>query len=292
LAKKGVLKKNSMSQSIFALLRYPYQITDPEARSYYESARERLIRLMASEEEIHSCTIPKDLHNWSESEFPGYNKANVFFLNRPTALSQRYQLSGLCYMNGPAMVQHYALTHNNRDVPMIDLLKFIKEHFSARQLEKHIFDDEGGVSSVFLQSILQPNSTLITTGLPQLPNLFDTHGPGLVSKFQVHEDFYDSSIRKHYGKPSGDMKGWHAMTLVGHRIDEKGTPYYLLQNWWKNKQFVEVDADYLEHCGANFHFIKTPQTAIPSNFAANYGRYYELEAIDKPEGHANEMSFE
>jgi len=67
------------------------------------------------------------------------------------------------------------------------------------------------------------------------------------------------------------------MVLLGHRYDKiKNKQYFLLQNWWKNKQFVEVDEDYLEKCGAVITFIKTPQFSIPVQFSTNYGTYYEL----------------
>lgn len=81
------------------------------------------------------------------------------------------------------------------------------------------------------------------------------------------------------------------MTLVGHRV-AAGTSFFLLQNWWEKKQFVEVDANYLKASGAYFTFIETPQTAIPSSFSYTYGKYHELEAVDKPEGQANEMATE
>jgi len=57
--------------------------------------------------------------------------------------------------------------------------------------------------------------------------------------------------------------------------------YISLQNWWKKKQFVEVDAAYLKHSGASVWFIETPQTGLPEDFAVNYANFYELEAIDK-----------
>eukprot|EP01127_Copromyxa_protea_P011319 TRINITY_DN283_c0_g1_i15.p1 TRINITY_DN283_c0_g1~~TRINITY_DN283_c0_g1_i15.p1 ORF type:complete len:325 (+),score=56.83 TRINITY_DN283_c0_g1_i15:181-1155(+) len=294
LEQKGVLATSSLRGTIFSLLRDPSLSANSEERRRYEAARERLLRLISTEEETHSDVVPSGLHLWNETEFPGYKKEDVFFLKHPAALSQRYQLSGLCYMHGPAMVQHYALAHNNHSVPMIDLLKFIKEHFTAEQLERHIFDNQGGDSSTFLKSILQANTVLVSPGLPHqsILSLFRDLGPALVSKFKVHEDFMKASVHHHYGKPSGKFIGYHAMTFVGHRLSDNGTSYFLLQNWWEKKQFVEVDADYLKASGAYFTFIETPQTGIPDTFSYTYGKYHELEAVDKPEGQANEMASE
>lgn len=108
-----------------------------------------------------------------------------------------------------------------------------------------------------------------------------------MSGFEVHEDFVNASIHHHYGKPLGKFIGLHAMALVGHRMDQNGTEYYLLQNWWKEKQFVEIDAEYLMRSGASIYFIKTPHAKIP-NFSVHFGTVFELELIDKPERHPYE----
>lgn len=108
-----------------------------------------------------------------------------------------------------------------------------------------------------------------------------------MSGFEVHEDFVNASIHHHYGKPLGKFIGLHAMALVGHRMDQNGTEYYLLQNWWKEKQCVEIDAEYLMRSGASINFIKTPQAKIP-NFSVHFGTVFELELIDKPERHPYE----
>eukprot|EP00039_Didymoeca_costata_P025900 m.14497 g.14497 ORF g.14497 m.14497 type:complete len:110 (-) comp5110_c0_seq2:152-481(-) len=84
-------------------------------------------------------------------------------------------------------------------------------------------------------------------------------------------------------KPSGEVQGIHAMVLIGARKSE-GKHYFLLQNWWKTKQFVEVDEEYLEYSQATVYFIKTPQTAIPSKLPVNSGHFFET-AVDKPESY-------
>ncbi len=101
--------------------------------------------------------------------------------------------------------------------------------------------------------------------------------------------FRNQTKHHHRGKPVGALIGLHAMALVGYRKDEDGRRYFLLQNWWKQKQFVEVDEEYLRECEAQLHFVQTDQCEIPPNFAKSYGVYYELEALDKEEGHCFEM---
>jgi len=106
----------------------------------------------------------------------------------------------------------------------------------------------------------------------------------------VHEDFYNHTVHHHYGT-IGNFIGNHALALVGHRQDETGRMFFLLQDWWKKKQFVEVDESYLNVSGATVYFIETPQTRVPPYFSTHAGHFFELEALDKPEGIAGEMLF-
>ena len=69
------------------------------------------------------------------------------------------------------------------------------------------------------------------------------------------------------------------MNLIGYRI-ENNKYYYLLQNWWKNKQFIEVDSDYMQSCNAIVTFVKTIQNEISLNFPLNFGKYGENNNID------------
>jgi hypothetical protein len=100
-----------------------------------------------------------------------------------------------------------------------------------------------------LEYILQPETIIISSGGELIKENLRTYGPGLVSNFHVHEDFYDSEVSSHRGSPIGALKGRHSMVLIGHRL-EGDNDIYLLQNWWKSKQFVEVDHNYLKRCNA------------------------------------------
>ena len=80
----------------------------------------------------------------------------------------------------------------------------------------------------------------------------------------------------------------HAMLIVGHRKEGEGDRF-LLQNWWRKKPFVEVDAAYLEACGATIRAVKTPQTAM-GQFPTNAYQHVEAELFDACENFAPEMA--
>jgi hypothetical protein len=166
---------------------------------------------------------------------------------------------------------------------MIDMAKMICESFSATELERHIFDDAGGNSRSMLKHILQPGSVIVASSLELIADNLGKFGPGLVATFEVHEDF-NASYLSYDGNPRGKLVGHHAMVLVGSRREAgSGKQWFLLQNWWPQMQFAEVSEEYMEACGATVYFVKTPQTAIPTQFPVTADTYAENENLDKPE---------
>jgi len=180
------------------------------------------------------------------------------------------------------MLQHYLVSMNaNQSAGMIDISGLTHNTFTSKQLEDHIFNDYGGSSEIMLKFILEPNSA-ISNLIPQIETTLKEYGPLLVSRFEVYEDFYNDSIHSYSGRPQGNYIGLHAMVLIGIRHENNSTSY-LLQNWWKQKQFVEVDHVYLKACSPVLFYVKTPQYVIPSQFTVDYARFAENENMDKPE---------
>jgi hypothetical protein len=82
------------------------------------------------------------------------------------------------------------------------------------------------------------------------------------------DDFYNS---KDVSFTSPDLNYWpdeertHAMVLVGMRKSISGDYYFLLQNWWRGRYFIEVSYDYLTFCQPRITFVKKKLTQISSN---------------------------
>jgi hypothetical protein len=259
----------------------------PSRVEYYLACRGRLDRLLANEGDVVSDTIPEGVQTFSDfcSLHPLWNDPLTSFIfhrdhplvaSKSNVLHQRAQLSGLCYIHGPDLLQHYLVEmHSEGAVGMIDISKLIRDSFSTKSLEKHIFDDEGGSSVDMLRFILHKGSMMARANRAYSDQLRD-YGPGLVSAFNVHSDFADRSVFKHHGKPKEECIGRHCMVMIGFSTDKTtGESVYLLQNFWKQKQFVQVDEEYLEYSGALVHFVKTPQTHIPNTFAVDMEIYAE-----------------
>ena len=48
----------------------------------------------------------------------------------------------------------------------------------------------------------------------------------------------------------------HSMVLIGARKTTSGDYFFLLQNWWEGRYFIEVSGEYLHHCQAEITFVK------------------------------------
>lgn len=73
------------------------------------------------------------------------------------------------------------------------------------------------------------------------------------------------------------------MAMIGHRKDDEGKEWFLVQNWWSQMQFVEMSAEYLQACTPTLYSVKTPQTAIPEKFPVEHHMFAETENVDKAE---------
>ena len=66
-------------------------------------------------------------------------------------------------------------------------------------------------------------------------------------------------------------------SVTGHRR-------FLVQNFWKGKQFVEMDKAYFEACLGVVFFVKTRQPQEPSGtFARSAGAWVEADGGSSPD---------
>jgi len=168
---------------------------------------------------------------------------------------------------------------------MIDMVKLIRQTYSAKQLERHVFDDAGGDSYAALEMILEPQSVIVSCGVNEYDQHLLKYGPALVARFKVYDDFLNAAAPSSFdGAPTGNFVGHHAMVMIGARQDTaSGKRWFLLQNWWKHSQFVEVSETYLKACCSVVRFVETPQKRIPKEFPTQSHLIAENEHVDKPE---------
>ncbi|KAJ9464891.1 hypothetical protein DIPPA_26418 [Diplonema papillatum] len=204
----------------------------------------------------------------------------------------RVQHSGLCYMHAGAVMQHVVVALNSGGThhEMLNVAKYIVQFYDNRAVRNHIVDNVGGNSIGFMRDIMGlEGKDVLTTGLGKdeeevefmsgkLRERLRKYGIGLVSTFAVEPAFQQADGTSYDGALTEKSLGQHAMAVVGHR-KEGNKHYFLLQNWWIEKQFVEVSQDYLASSGASVSFVTKAVSEIPINYPTVSGAY-SLETED------------
>ena len=152
---------------------------------------------------------------------------------------------------------------------MINAGKFIAEEFTPGQILDHLTKEEGGPSQRFAKQIMGLRASELEIFLPTTEVLAATlkkYGVGLVSYMLADSNFNDGTDKCSYLDDNcKDDGGGHAMVVVGHRT-HAGRHIFLLQNWWRNKQLIEVSAEYMAKSQAQVHFVTKKLEHIPKTF--------------------------
>ncbi len=284
---------NFMKMIISTLIEPP----DSGREDYGRFARNRLFRLFCPESDVGAGNnIPSNVMSYSSflRALKVWIEPDAYVvLDDETGkwriqLRQRVQESGLCYMHAPVVLQSYLISWNlrnaesSRECEMLDMRRYILENFSSKQRYNHIVTDEGGNSHDYLQKILIPGSKFFHVLSTDVINaaLIQQYGPALIYQFQVYEDFKEPGRLSYLEEPTGECAGRHSMVLIGVR-EEGSRKVFLLQNWWRRKQFVEVSDAYLSACDARIAFVRTPQTGLSDLLQSRYTLYAETMDLDK-----------
>lgn len=113
--------------------------------------------------------------------------------------------------------------------------------------------------------------------------------PALVSNFKVSPEFQKEGVSFSglHNLDNADCKGMHSMLLIGGRSEvvensDDSKFFFLLQNWWADRFFIEVSAEYLYSSEATISFVEEEVEEIPGGFACTNSPYSET-CIDTSE---------
>ncbi len=67
----------------------------------------------------------------------------------------------------------------------------------------------------------------------------------------------------------------HTMLIIGMRWEGESRRF-LVQNWWTDHQFVELDQNFLEKCAALAYFVFLPQYEILKGLPQTRALYDEV----------------
>jgi len=163
----------------------------------------------------------------------------------------RLQIYGNCFVQAPILVHWYAQlwyspNKSADDVDLIHLSRYLRNSKSGKDLYHIVVNDEGGQSEQELKNLAGHrywSHSHSEHSFESIRENLEKYGPAMVVMERTHLDFHDDKFR-YEGTPSGKWDG-RAMVLVGIRKDDSNQVFFLMQNFWKEKQFVEIRQAYL-----------------------------------------------
>ena len=163
----------------------------------------------------------------------------------------------------------------------VDVCKVIRQSFNPQMFYDYVFGNHGD-SAQTLDAILGGKSCGkfgVKAGSSDrcFRRLID-YGPGLVSRFAIYSDFRSAQKFSYDEIPNHqEPEGFHAMVLIAMRYDKKKDIWwFLLQNTWASKQFIEETDEYLEFCTqGDITFVDGKITTLPDSFRRCRQHYAE-----------------
>jgi hypothetical protein len=243
--------------------------------------------------------IPSDVQSWERAmscELAHWRSPShyVWFWQCGTRPLQRSQPSRLSYLNAPIVLISYIRQLFGHGHEMVDMMGWMRRSASNEVLQRHIFSWR--IDSCFLLKKLLNNLGTIRLAWYEIDDVtLRCYGPGLVCGFDVSRGFEEEGKFRYGDEDIPDptqesdsrfgtmMSDRHAMVLVGVCVSpETRQRVFLLQNWWRRKQFVECSKGYLEACGAKAIFVKDG-SGISANLPYMDCIYAEGADIDRGE---------
>lgn len=207
-------------------------------------------------------------------------------------LFHKYQRFGGCFAHSPLLSHWLKVLWQDpataaKDAEFIHVSKFARHAFSGQQLFKLIVFDSGGDHTVVASDVMPtckvstvPKSDWTFEGIRKV---MDEHGPVMVG-LEIFESLMDDRIVSHRGgSPLGgkdkDDQG-HSMVVIGVRREsredfpedlenrclydeklsdtklEKLSTVLLIQNFWEEKEFFEMDLQYLQEVNGVLHSLE------------------------------------
>lgn len=198
---------------------------------------------------------------------------------------QAVQCSSNCYIQAGLMLHAYRLMIcGGTTFKRVTVPEFVRKLYSREAIYERIMRNKGGHATEVYRSLCKDGKGVKYTNGETPDEAFELikeHKVGLVNHFRVTEDFEKDGKFSYEGRANIEHCGSHAMLCIGMRKDSSGVWWLLLQNWWEEKQFVEVTWDYLHSCFGDLRFYTKPVTlGVSAPLQLSPGQYWESQLQD------------
>lgn len=275
-------------------------------RKQKDEVRALLSKLMTSDKQLQEKfddEFEKFVQYAPDWDFKINDPNRVIFWNNPVYQSikglkilRTQKFNSLCYIMAPVVLMHYVIAINSNGVntDTLDVSKYENFANEGAKLENFIeqtLAKTGDISYVALKELMK----LDDLDIKQVTD-FQENGdmlmkrfaqyPAIICAFTVYNLFLDEPqvFTYHHKLPGETIRGYHSMLIVGARKDASGNFYYLLQNWWKGKYFLEVSAEYLESVKpAAAYFVMKKISDYPQEYHGLTNDFLSGETLDMPD---------
>ena len=141
---------------------------------------------------------------------------------------------------------------------MIDIKAYLLQTASGMELDAYLFD-RGFYVALTMKNLLMESMHVQHSIDTINDDLLLRFGPLLITDFKMTESSVDKNLLFTQSDAStANVSEFHAMLLIGVR--KEGRSYrFLLQNWWRHLQFLEMDKDTLVNSDSRVFSIHSPQ---------------------------------
>ncbi len=259
-------------------------------REEFEERHQRLVKLFMAISKKSSNTTPSDVLSYDHAikrlpEWDDPQNSYIFYrddkdlVDKKDVLLQRVQNSGICFMYASIMLQHCLIAKFNTTVtspPILDINKYLRDHLDNRGIVKYLYN-MGGSPIEFLRD-LEYQSVCLPIELDKIDEkLMRKHGPLLLDHFGITNgpvQFGTNNNLVYTSNFTGEVTGSHVMLIVGVR--PTGTSRcFLVQNWWRPYQFVEICKEAVRSANGTMHRVRLPKYYISDNLPQTNDLYSE-----------------
>jgi hypothetical protein len=201
----------------------------------------------------------------------------------------RYQDLGACFIHGPCLHHFYKTLWDHPTLPadkvkFFHVSKYARHAFSGAEQYDLIVLDKGGYQEQIAKQLFGPTCKVMEIDQSDwnsdvVRSKLEEHGPLLLSLL-LHKEIYSKNDLSHREIPTTAQEDeGHGMVVIGVRDErsdaerkdvrkpvgedelrpfceqQRRKTVVLLQNFWKNHEFLEMDLQYLKKSGGKLYYI-------------------------------------
>ena len=242
------------------------RLIEVDRESFFDDCFRKFTDRVPEWKDIKSCTI-----FWNSYDIDWRKKVLII----------REQSTGLCFLSAVFVFEHYLTAIFSQGVitTTYDVGKYEAKELRGEVLEDFLLHGRWSTTlgvlkcvcalgDVDFETILLPSKSVLRAKQYEddceLISQLVVSRPGIISQMKATH-LSGSSVDQIQFNDAPDNQldsPRHAMLLIGACKKADGEYYFLVQNWWPSRPFLELSGQYLAQCDAKITFLKPSVTRL------------------------------